>query len=200
MLINELAQWAVIAFLGILVLGLIRQLGLFIVPRKDQLLYRGPDIGSELPSSLLDGFPPDRLSDEIRRSTTGLGILAVINERCIGCNGLVQRLETAGWQHDIPLLAVVDARDPEFASRVEKVFPHVVRDDDLQRAKAIGITATPFILALDADLRVRHRGISGGLDQLVDEWLTPAHDHGNGSQSGHLSDQSQPLSTGVEER
>lgn len=185
MLFNEFAQWAVLMLLGVFVYGLIRQLGHLMIPRRDHLLYLGPEMGKELPTSLLDGLPAQRLKEQIHRSHTGLGLLAVVNDRCNGCQGLVAQLEMRGLPIDGPVIALVDTTDHEYATRLERLFTYVIRDEGGKRSQDVGIIATPFVLALDGELKVKHRGISGGLHELIEEWTgarapengRPAHDH-----------------------
>jgi hypothetical protein len=45
-----------------------------------------------------------------------------------------------------------------------------VRDPGGAQAKASGIIASPFILAFDAEMHVRHRGISGAFRELIEDW------------------------------
>jgi hypothetical protein len=172
-LINELAQWAALVFLGILVFGLTRQLGQFIIPRRDQLLYQGPEVGDELPKSVINGVSAHQLGVAINEGP-GLALVAVVNDKCLGCQGLIERLETLGTPANAPLIAVVDSNDADFTTRIDRVFDFVVRDDGLRQAREIGISATPYILGIDADLRIAFRGISGDLHGLVAEWL-PNH-------------------------
>ena len=54
MIVNEIAQWAVLAFLSVFVLGLTRQLGNFLVSRQELVAAdSGPPLGGELPSEIL---------------------------------------------------------------------------------------------------------------------------------------------------
>lgn len=171
MLINEFAQWAVILLLGIVLLGLVRQLGVFLTPRRDLVLDRGPEIGSELPARLLDEMTAQRLSGLIAESEGRHGLIAVLRDKCIGCKDLVSDLEANGGPAGYPVAALVDTSDIEFSTRLERVFDVVVHDPGLERAVAEGILGTPYVFAVDEYLMIRQRGISGDLDGLVREWF-----------------------------
>jgi len=186
---NEFAQWAVLVVMAILMLGLVRQLGHFIVPRRDHLLYLGPDIGKTVPEALIDGVPVGDLRKQINESADGLGLIAVINDRCAGCKGMLAQLQAIGKPRDCPLVAVAHSEDDEYIGYVRGLFDYVAWDVDGSRAHDAGIIATPFVLAIDSELTVEHRGISGGLHELLAEWtgrsptrpgsLTPEPQEGN---------------------
>lgn len=170
MLINELAQWAVLVLLTVVVLGLLRQLGHFIVPRREELLYRGPEVGGDLPRQLLSGVQANGLRRAIAESRAGIGVVVVLNENCSGCKALLNQLEVLGSPLQAPLVAVVDSPTTESHTRLLRIFDHLVVDPGGGFARNAGILATPFVLAIDAELRVRHRAISGGLHELMEEW------------------------------
>jgi hypothetical protein len=170
MLINEFLQWAAITVLGIFVLGLVRQLGHHVVTRRDHLLYLGPAIDKTLPMGLLDGIDVAELQGRIRSSPTQLGLVVAMSDRCVGCRGMVAQLGTFGAPADTPLVALLDSDDTDYIAYVEELFTNTIADPSGTRAKAAGIIATPFVIAVDGDLRVRHRGISGGLHDLLAEW------------------------------
>ena len=169
MLINELAQWAVLILLAVIVFGLLRQLGHFIVPRREELLYRGPDIDGDLPRELLTGVHAHDLRETIAASRGGLGLVVALNENCSGCKALISGLEAFGRPLEAPLVAIVDST-PESRARIAQVFDYVVDDPGGGFTRNAGIMATPFVLAVDAELRVRHRAISSGVHELMEEW------------------------------
>jgi hypothetical protein len=158
---------ALLVFLGVMVFGLTRQLGSFIVPRRDQLVQQGPEINTR-PVGLLG----DRLSAELRERLSGASdrraLVMVVDERCVGCMSLIDRLEAGVWDMgDRPLVAVVKQSRPEFVARVQAVADWVVDDPTGHRLRDAGITATPYGLILDGDLRVRDRDVGGGVEDLI---------------------------------
>jgi len=172
MLLNELVQWAVLIVLAVSTFGLLRQLGQFLVPRREQLLSLGPDIGEPVPRELIDEAIRPGLRERVASSPSALGFLAVMNEGCLGCQALIEQLEASGRPTRAPLLAIVDGESSEFQARLERHFDVVVADPGRVRARAAGIVASPYLLAFDANLRVRQRAISGSLRELVREWTT----------------------------
>jgi hypothetical protein len=164
-----LAQWAVLLLLVVVVFGLLRQLGHFIVPRREELLYRGPAIDGDLPRELLTGVRPNELRTAISASRGGLGLVVALNENCSGCKALLSRIETLGSPLEAPLVAVVDST-PESRVRIAQLFDHIVDDPGGGFMRNAGIMATPFVLAVDAELRVRHHAISSAVHELMEEW------------------------------
>jgi hypothetical protein len=170
MLLNELAQWAVLIILAFMVMGLLRQLGQFIIPRKEQLLARGPDVGERIPHALVDESHQAALSEEMASSGAEFGYLAVIREDCLGCGSLVERLQESDQPLPGPLVVVLDGESSEFRSRVEAVAGIVIDDPRGRRAKDVGISAAPFVLEVDRHMRIRNRAISGDIFALIDDW------------------------------
>lgn len=170
MLVNEFFQWAVILVLLVFVVGLVRQLGHFVVPRREHLLYLGPEIDKRLPIGLLDGVAVDELRKLIAGSQAKLGLVAVMNDRCPGCKGLLAQLQVIGPPADTPLVAIVDTEDESYLEYVRGLFTYAEADNGGVRARAAGVIATPFVLAIDSEFQVKHRGISGGLHELILEW------------------------------
>lgn len=170
MLLNELAQWAVLIILAFLVMGLLRQLGQFIIPRKEQLLARGPDVGERMPQALLDESQQAAVSEEMSGSDAEFGYLVVMREDCLGCSSLVERLEESEQTMAGPLVVVLDGESSEFRSRVQTVASIVIADPRGRRAKEVGISAAPYVLEFDGSMRIRNRAISGDIFALLDEW------------------------------
>lgn len=173
-LIIELLQWAVLVFLGVMVFGLTRQLGSFIVPRRDQLVQQGPELNTR-PVGMLG----DQLSAELRARLSGASdrraLVMVVDERCVGCMALIDRLETRVWDMDgRPLVAVVKQSGPEFVARVRAVADWIVDDPTGRQIHDAGIIATPYGLILDGDLRVRDRDVGGGVEDLVTRFAETA--------------------------
>jgi hypothetical protein len=173
-LIIELLQWALLVFLGVMVFGLTRQLGSFIVPRRDQLVQQGPELNSR-PLGMFG----DQLSAELRERLSGASdrqaLVMVVDEGCVGCMALIDRLEAGVWNlADRPLVAVVKESRPEFVARVGAVADWIVDDPTGRRMHDAGITATPYGLILDRDLRVRDRDVGGGVEDLITRFAETA--------------------------
>ena len=92
MLVNELAQWAALIFVGVFVIGLTRQLGRYMVTEREEIAHSvGPDVGKALPADLLPRADRDRLAELIRSSAGGWGAVLVVDPDCPGCAALLQQ-------------------------------------------------------------------------------------------------------------
>ena len=148
MILNELAQWGAILFLATIGLGLTRQLGQFLISRKDELTYQGPEVGKSLPDTLLAEPERDALSAAIETSSPHrFGVVAVLSDRCLGCIGLVSQIESDGPPLGLPTLAFLDTSDvhPDFIQRVRAAFTIVCDDSRHARTQKAGITALKYI-------------------------------------------------------
>jgi hypothetical protein len=173
LLLNELAQWAVLLFLGIMTLGLLRQLGEFLVPPRERVaLSRGPKIGKKLPDELL--WPQERvdllnLMDE--RSVESAAIV-VVDEECSQCKSLVDRLHAHGPPESTPIVAFSSESSPAHRAVLEEIADLVVVDPE--RLDKVGLDARPFILIVDSVLEVRHKEIGSDLGAAVAAWRSGA--------------------------
>jgi hypothetical protein len=87
-LINELAQWAVLLFLTIFVLGLTRQLGNFLVPPEQQRAREvGPGLGTALPADLLAAGARERLAAVMAARATGWAVFSWSPRAAPGVSG-----------------------------------------------------------------------------------------------------------------
>ena len=182
MVFNELAQWAVIILIAVCVFGLLRQLGQFMVPRKEQLLSLGPDIGARIPETLIDD-PATR--SELMRSAAeheGIGLVAVLHDGCLGCRALVEGLREEGRPMEGPMVAFFEGTDEEIRGVLETHFDLLVDDPAGSRAKAAGIMASPFVMVFDEHLQIVHRAITPAIGDVVDHVL-----HGHDEAEADLS-------------
>ncbi|MBA3736530.1 MAG: hypothetical protein H0W90_15280 [Actinobacteria bacterium] len=173
-----------LAFLFVMCFGLTRQLGHFIVARRDHLLYSGPDLGKVIPRGLL-GDLNDEFAAAIRSSRQGRGILVTLSDKCHGCAGILDEARQVGKPDGVVTFALLNGSDPSFLSDVERHFDFVVGDPDAMRAKAAGLLATPFLLGVDDGLKLRYRGISSGLHDFVQEWTADSSSAAEMSAASH---------------
>lgn len=187
MLINELAQWAVLIFVAVLALGLTRQLGNFIVPRREQIAYElGPDIGSVVGAPILQDEEAGRLREAIDSGPTDWGAIVVVDERCYGCDGLLAALEEDGPPEGAPVVALSRDSGAEHRARLERCADDVIVDAD--RLRAGELNATPFVMILDRELRVRFKDVLPDLRYAVDKWRGDerAGDPGSGQDGRYM--------------
>lgn len=170
MIMNELAQWAVLIFLCVLVLGLTRQLGHFLLPHREQVLDPAPNVGDTLPGVLTEGRERDRLVELTTAADPGYLALLVLNEQCNGCQHLVEDLERGRVQFHGPLVFVAKESSREFAQRLAGQGDLVIDDPDATKSQSAGFSATPFLLVLDKDLKIMHRDFGGDVFTALQQW------------------------------
>lgn len=171
--INEFAQWAVLAFLGVYVLGLTRQLGKFLVPHREELARMGPAVGDALPDGLLTATQRQSLLQLVRTSGQGAAALVVIDERCSGCVALVEALSGRPVSDAEPrfIAFLKEPSEGEFAERVAESFDLVLADPTGEALDRADIFGTPLLLVVDGDLVVRHKSFAGDLINEARAWL-----------------------------
>lgn len=179
MIFNELAQWAVIGFLSIFVLGLTRQLGHFIIPRREELVQEGPSLNRLLPRTMV--YDDERpLLHEVFALTSGrLGLCAAVSQSCPGCHALLRNMERnrdeAAMRGLFPLAAWVDG-DESFRAAVADVFPVVFEDVGGHRSRPGGIVGVPYLLLVDDQLHVRDRSVEADVLRLSEKWAEASTD------------------------
>lgn len=183
MLINEIAQWAALAFIGIFVLGLTRQLGKFLVPPKQQLeLDTGPAIGTRVADTLIADGGTQRVKELMQERGTSWAALVVVGESCVGCKPLLEQIEADGVPGNAPLVLVARSATPEYRDRLEQLADLVTVDADA--VEAARLRATPFALVLDRSLHVAHKELAWSLTEIVRRWR---------NESGAVSDRGAPV-------
>lgn len=183
MIVNELAQWALIAFLCVFVLGLTRQLGNFLVPPREQLAHQhGPRIGDQLPSQLLGEDGRERLVALMHERNAAWCAIFVVAEDCPGCSSLLERLKSSRLG-PAPIVAFARTSSPEHRRLLREVADLVIIEPvGLKEAKLL---VTPFVLIVDASLTVLQKEVSPNLDDVMHDLRDPRvdarPDHQNGS-------------------
>lgn len=166
MLLNELAQWGALIFVGILALGLTRQLGAFLVPAQQQsALEVGPDVGKRFPVDFLSAPQRAELVAEMERRAVDLATFLVVSERCQTCTALLDELAASGRQRS-PIVALSRESSGEHRQLLEAVASLVVVD--AARLDALNLTIGPLALVVDRELRVQAKQLVFGVDQLND--------------------------------
>jgi hypothetical protein len=167
--INELAQWAVLCFLAVFVLGLTRQLGNFLVPKQDQLAMDvGPRVGQALPSQLLSGEQRHMLAELISASPGGFGAIVVIDEDCLGCKALLERLERSPSPEGAPVAVFSHKSSAEHEARLRDKSDLVVVDP--ARLKALDLETAPFVMLVDSELALLHKEVAPDIEFVIRRW------------------------------
>ena len=190
MIVNEIMQWAVLAFIGVFVVGLTRQLGMFIVPRVQQIEAAGPQLGKRLPSELVSEAESDVLRQVISEwNAPGIAVV-VVDHACAVCQRLVAGIGERGGAErlaqsvGLPFAALVKPSPPEFIEAVQKAFP-ITLVDGAGEARKAGLAATPFVLVLDEELRVQVSRITVDVVSVAEAWAQTKESEESVQGQGH---------------
>lgn len=168
----ELLQWAVIVFLGVMVFGLARQLGAFLVPHREQLAQQGPQAGQRLTRPLID--EPDLLAlrAAMDRREADRAVLVVVDQNCSGCRDLIDDIETLSrGGRLLPIAAVVKGAGVTFLQQARELFDVVIEDGDGSRTRSADLIVTPHALVVDRDMRVDRIEAAAAIAPLVQTWF-----------------------------
>jgi hypothetical protein len=169
LVLNEIAQWAALLFLGIFVLGLTRQLGDFLVPRRERAAQdRGPDVGKGIPEELLSQDERARMSELMAERGVEWAALLIVGEDCPRCQQLIERLIATGVPDDAPV-AVVSSRSSASHAELLASAADVVAVDGA-RLEAADLHIKPFALILDRSFKVLHKQITTDHEQAASAW------------------------------
>lgn len=138
---NEVLQWTVLLVLGVVVLGVLRQVSLY-VPAKASGSISGPKIGAPLPKRFLA-----QLGSSFSRPLPDEYLVAFVKEGCVACSQLLTSLENS-WTNSegLPVVLVAKTTNPEFESALVQLgFPLLVdRSGSLWRS--LNVSATPLVI------------------------------------------------------
>jgi hypothetical protein len=170
-IINELAQWAVLIFIAIFVVGLTRQLGDFLVPKKEQLASDiGPPMGKKLPAGLFSSQEHRQVRELMQERSVGWATLLIVAENCPGCGSLLEHLQTTKFKPPdrAPVIALSRKSSPSHERSLREAADLVIVDGD--RLKTAGLTVTPFAVIVDSSLTVLHKQLAWDLQEVLDTW------------------------------
>lgn len=156
-MVNESLQWALLVALVFLILGAFRQIAL-IVPPDLRAVPSGPAVGDPLPNRTLAsvhsalGWTASPKAED----TT----IAFITESCVGCRQLVSNAVRAVEGGRIANLVFL-AREPsqQYLRALEETGVPLVADGDGKHWAACDITATPLVVRVGADGKVKSREV-----------------------------------------
>lgn len=169
-MINETLQWIVILVILVFVVGLTRQLGQLLTSgRSDKAATQGPDLDRRLPRGVLTEPESAQLRALMSQRDSDWAAVLAVDERCMGCNEVISKLEAEGVPRGAPVVAVSRQAGAEFERRLDAAFDMVAVG--AERLRAADLQLTPFVLMLDQELVVRHKSaastIAGALAELA---------------------------------
>lgn len=169
-MLNEVAQWAVLVFLAIFVMGLTRQLGKFLLASHpaERLAAEGPVLGEVATNAVITPEERDVLQ-QLReaRQTDWLGVVAM-DQTCRGCQEMLDHLTEVGVPERAPLMILSRSSDPEHRALLEEVADLVVVDEGRFDKARLGVT--PFSMLFDAQFRLMERDIATNFGVLLERW------------------------------
>jgi len=159
---GEIAQWAVLAGLAFLILGLYRQLGVF--------LNNSGHSAENLSGPALRKRAPDSLYEAVRDSnSTALDtIVAFVSERCQSCSFLLAEIGRADvtdalGERGFRIVLVARESSPSFIQALRDTGIPLVVDDGTIWSQC-NIQFTPFLVRLDEDGRVLQKAVTHDID------------------------------------
>lgn len=157
--------------------GLTRQLGHFILPRREELVEEGPPLNRGIPRTLVYDDERSLLESVFASTQGGLGFCAAVSQACPGCHALLRNMERNRddvLQRGLFALAAWADGDEGFRASVADVFPVVFEDVGGHRSRAGGIVGVPYLMVIDRDLRVRDRSVEADVLRLSEKWSSEA--------------------------
>lgn len=168
MSVNDIAQWGVLVFMAIFLLGLTRQLGHFLMSNREQRAAEGgPVTGKHVPSAWLAGGEATRLREFMYSRGADWAVLVALHENCKTCDSLLTGVERG--RAEIPVLGMLSGESsPRYRDRLTSIADLVVTDEE--RLQSANLNVTPFIVFVDQDLKVRHKAVGTHLAGAVVEY------------------------------
>lgn len=164
-MILESSQWIALVLMSVLLLGVYQQLALM-SPNGALSIAPGPEVGKRLPKQLLNLI--GNASPDLPR----LGATAVfVSENCSACQRLLADIEHAIQLDRLTTRLVLVARTPTsgFRSALGELGLPLAVDESGASWRAAGISATPLVVGISRDGRVRTREIAHHVDSIASE-------------------------------
>lgn len=172
-MLNEAAQWAIILATLVLVLGIYRQLAIFLGADNSSLdSISGPKIGRRLPQVAARRLQEVQVTSGNEPSQCT--VLAFVTEGCAGCNRLLASLSDKTRfppldrkeKYQIILVTPVTSDSFDLALR-QLGFPVII--DDGQVWDECNIQATPFLVVLDGREIVMKKGVGHDVERAISD-------------------------------
>jgi hypothetical protein len=164
-MVNEVVQWAVLAGVVFLMLGVLRQQFL-LMPNEARAVGNGPSPGKPLPH---ETFMAAR--DVLRAEGEGRGesdlLLGFVTESCPGCRQLVANIAAAvdrGTLADVVLIA--RAPSDHYLLALSQAGIPTLADSSSRHWNACEVTATPLVVRVGADGLVKSREVAHRVDEI----------------------------------
>jgi len=161
--VNEALQWAVLAIVGLLVLGALRQVALTL-PSEARATSSGPPVGRRIPKQLLTALRRVSPSGDVAAGT----LVAFVTESCVGCQRLLADLSNGnGHREDRQLVLIAKSPSRQFLNALAETGIPAVADATGDLWKRCGVNATPLVIRLDRDSRVEAKEVTHRVDGVA---------------------------------
>lgn len=162
-MLNEALQWAVLAIMGLLVLGVLRQVALTLPPEA-RATSSGPALGRRIPKQLLTELQRVSPNGDVTAGT----LVAFITESCIGCQRLLADLTNGnGHRDDRQLVLIAKSPSQQFFDALAETGIPAIADVTGDLWKRCGVNATPLVIRLDRDSRVEAKEVTHRVDSVA---------------------------------
>lgn len=160
---NEALQWAVLAIMGLLVLGVLRQVALTLPPEA-RATASGPPVGRRIPKQLLTELHRVSPTGDVTAGT----LVAFVTESCVGCQRLLAELSNGnGHRDDRPLVLVAKTPSEQFFDALAETGIPAIADVTGDLWKSCGVSATPLVLRLDREGRVEAKEVTHRVERVA---------------------------------
>lgn len=159
---SEALQWAAIAALSLLLLGVLRQTALAL-PAEFRAESGGPPIRRRLPTKLLRRVEESLGNPESLDGT----VVAFVTESCRGCHQLLATIAKHPYESGERRILVAREPSDAFRSALSELPVPVIFDESGDLWEASNVTGTPLVIALDAQGRVTAKELTHDVSRLA---------------------------------
>jgi hypothetical protein len=160
--VNEVLQWAFLFTIGILILGLFRQVSLTLPPSQ-KIPGEGPPLGRQVPRILMreiaNVMPTFKAVDGV--------IVAFVAESCTGCQRLLADLSVSSADFDGRISLVVRQPTQRFWAALEDLHVPIIADSTGELWKQCHIGSTPLVLFVDRSGKVVRKEVTHDVRQVA---------------------------------
>jgi hypothetical protein len=162
-MINETIQWALIAVLCLIMMGVLRALSLLMPPRPRANAVSGPAIGNRVSKEILS-----RITSPLQQSgVPDEFMVAFVMESCAGCQRLLAEQTEAHRAGDNGNLVLVAKNPtPNFRRAINESGIPTVFDDGIIWDEC-GITNTPLVVRMERDGRVAAKRVTAHVAEIA---------------------------------
>ncbi len=191
LLISNIVLWVVVLALGLMIFGLIRQLGVLherVAPMGALVTDRGPDVGEMAPKISVNDIAGKLVDFGGPRSSGRLQLTLFVSPTCPVCKKLLPIAKSfAGGER----LDVVLVGDGEFDDQQRMIKEHQLQNmvyvNSPQVGMAFHVGKLPYAVLIDEEGVIRAKGLVNSREHL--ESLVIAKETGYGSIQAYLKAQ-----------